>query len=188
MVPANRDRTLSREISVTQIPSGDKHTLPAGTKIQIHQTLGGSYTVQTDHGLFRIDGKDGDALGEKVADHTVEAATLADGAPNPEALWDQLRRVYDPEIPVNIVDLGLIYKVVLTPDPNSKRAFPRQRVEVEITMTSQGCPSHVMIMEQVRNRLAGIPEVSDAQVNLVWEPAWTPDRISQKAREQLGIG
>jgi metal-sulfur cluster biosynthetic enzyme len=99
-----------------------------------------------------------------------------------------LRDCYDPEIPVNIVDLGLIYKVVLTPDPNSKRAFPRQRVAVEITMTSQGCPSHAMIMEQVRNRLAGIPEISDAQVNLVWEPAWTPDRISQKAREQLGIG
>ena len=99
-----------------------------------------------------------------------------------------LRDCYDPEIPVNIVDLGLIYKVMLTPDANSKRAFPRQRVELEITMTSQGCPAHVMIIEQVRNRLAGIPEISDAQVNLVWEPAWTPDRISQKAREQLGIG
>jgi metal-sulfur cluster biosynthetic enzyme len=99
-----------------------------------------------------------------------------------------LRDCYDPEIPVNIVDLGLIYKVTLAPDANSKRAFPRQRVEVEITMTSQGCPAHVMIIEQVRNRLAGIPEISEALVNLVWEPAWTPDRISQKAREQLGIG
>jgi metal-sulfur cluster biosynthetic enzyme len=78
--------------------------------------------------------------------------------------------------------------VMLTPDANSKRAFPRQRVEVEITMTSQGCPAHVMIIEQVRNRLAGIPEISEALVNLVWEPAWTPNRISQKAREQLGIG
>ena len=73
MTPANRERTLSREITATQIPSGDKQTLPAGTKIQIHQTLGGSYTVQTDFGLFRIDGKDGDALGEQVADHSVEA-------------------------------------------------------------------------------------------------------------------
>ena len=102
-----RERTLAREISVTQIPSGDRHTLPAGTKIQIHQTLGGSYTVQTDHGLFRIDGKDGDALGEVAADHKIEAPTLADGAPDPEAVWDQLRKVYDPEIPVNIVELGL---------------------------------------------------------------------------------
>src|SRR5208337_3640812 len=107
----NRERTLSREVSATQIPSGERLELPAGTRIQIHQTLGGSYTVQTDHGLFRIDGKDGDALGEKASDHSVEAKTLADGAPNPEALWDQLRKVYDPEIPVNIVDLGLVYSM-----------------------------------------------------------------------------
>ncbi len=109
-------------------------------------------------------------------------------AVNEEDVLAALRDCYDPEIPVNIVDLGLIYKVTVTPDANSKRAFPRQRVEVEITMTSQGCPAHVMIIEQVRNRLAGIPEISEALVNLVWEPAWTPDRISQKAREQLGIG
>src|SRR5580692_12901322 len=107
MASVNRERTLSREISATQIPSGERQTLAAGTAIQVHQTLGGSYTVQTDFGLFRIDGKDGDAIGEQVADHKVEASTLADGAPNPDALWEQLRRVYDPEIPVNIVDLGL---------------------------------------------------------------------------------
>jgi metal-sulfur cluster biosynthetic enzyme len=105
-----------------------------------------------------------------------------------EDVMQALHDCYDPEIPVNIVDLGLIYKVTVTPDANSKRAFPRQRVEVEMTMTSPGCPSHVAIMEQVRNRLAGIPEISDTQVNLVWQPPWTPDRISQKAREQLGIG
>jgi metal-sulfur cluster biosynthetic enzyme len=107
---------------------------------------------------------------------------------NEEDVMQALRDCYDPEIPVNIVDLGLIYRVTLAPDPNSKRAFPRQRVEVEMTMTSRGCPSHLTIMEQVRNRLAGIPEISDTQVNLVWEPPWTPDRISQQAREQLGIG
>jgi metal-sulfur cluster biosynthetic enzyme len=99
-----------------------------------------------------------------------------------------LRDCYDPEVPVNIVDLGLIYRVTLTPDPNSKRAFPRQKVEVDMTMTSQGCPAHVMITEQVRNRLAGVQEISQTVVNLVWEPAWTPDRISQQAREHLGIG
>ena len=98
-----------------------------------------------------------------------------------------LRDCYDPELPVNIVDLGLIYEVRISPDPNSKRAFPRQRVEIVITMTSQGCPSHATILEQVRNRLAGVPEISSTNVNLVWEPAWTPERISQKAREQLGI-
>jgi metal-sulfur cluster biosynthetic enzyme len=104
-----------------------------------------------------------------------------------EDVLKALRDCYDPELPVNIVDLGLIYTVTLSPDANSKRAFPRQRVQVEMTMTSPGCPSHVTIMEHVRNRLAGVPEISEAVVNLVWEPAWTPDRISQKAREQLGI-
>jgi hypothetical protein len=92
MALVNRERTLSREISVTQIPSGEKQTLAAGTTIQIHQTLGGSYTVQTDFGLFRIDGKDGDALGEKAVDHSVEAATLEGGAPDPEAVWDSCER------------------------------------------------------------------------------------------------
>src|ERR1700722_10582957 len=107
MIPTNRERTLSREITVTQIPSGEKHTLPLGTKIMIHQTLGGSYTVQTDHGLFRIDGKDGDALGEEAADHSVKAATLADGAPDPEAGGEQLRRAYDSQIPAKMRDAAL---------------------------------------------------------------------------------
>ena len=105
-----------------------------------------------------------------------------------EDVWQALRDCYDPELPVNIVDLGLIYGITLSPDPHAKRAFPRQKVNIDITMTSQGCPSHGQIIEQVRNRLAGVPEISGTTVNLVWEPAWTPDRISLKAREQLGIG
>jgi metal-sulfur cluster biosynthetic enzyme len=105
-----------------------------------------------------------------------------------EDVYAALRDCYDPELPVNIVDLGLIYSVAVSPDPRSKKAFPRQRVNVEMTMTSQGCPSHAMIMEQVRNRLLGIADISETNVTLVWEPAWTPDRISMKAREQLGIG
>src|SRR3954471_11581714 len=115
----NSDRTLSRDVTATQIPSGDKHTLNAGTKLFIHQTLGGSFTVQTDFGLFRIDGKDADAIGEKVTDNTVKAATLTDGAPDPVAIWDQLRRVFDPEIPVNIVDLGLVYSMDVEKQPET---------------------------------------------------------------------
>ncbi|HEV8072802.1 MAG TPA: iron-sulfur cluster assembly protein, partial [Opitutaceae bacterium] len=105
----NRERTLSRDVPATQIPSGDKQLLPAGTRLFIHQTLGGSYTVQTDFGLFRLDGKDADAIGEQVADTIVAAAPTTSGAPDPAAVWDQLKKVYDPEIPVNIVDLGLVY-------------------------------------------------------------------------------
>jgi metal-sulfur cluster biosynthetic enzyme len=105
-----------------------------------------------------------------------------------EDVLNALRDCYDPEVPVNIVDLGLVYGVVVTPDPNSRPAFPRYRVQVEMTMTSRGCPSHGQILEHAQNRLAGVPEISKAEVSLVWEPAWTPERISQKAREQLGIG
>src|SRR4051812_22276637 len=97
----NRERILSRDVTATQIPSGDKQLLPGKTRVFIHQTLGGSYTVQTDFGLFRIDGKDGDAIGEAALDTSVNAATLVDGAPDPEAIWSQLRQVFDPEIPVN---------------------------------------------------------------------------------------
>ncbi len=99
-----------------------------------------------------------------------------------------LRDCYDPELPVNIVDLGLVYAIKVTPDEASTAAFPRQRVQVDLTMTTQSCPSHGIILEQVRNRLSGIPEIGEATVNLVWEPPWTPNRISHEARERLGIG
>ena len=104
-----------------------------------------------------------------------------------EDILTALRDVNDPELPVNIVDLGLVYKVDVAPDPDAPGMLPRQKVAVEMSMTTQACPAHVMILEQVRNRLAGIQEISSTQVDLVWEPAWTPDRISPAAQKKLGI-
>jgi metal-sulfur cluster biosynthetic enzyme len=98
-----------------------------------------------------------------------------------------LRDVNDPELPVNIVDLGLIYRVEIAPDPDAPGMLPRQKVDIDITMTTQGCPAHEIILEQVRNRLAGLRELSETRVNLVWQPAWTPDRISPEAQKKLGI-
>ena len=103
-----------------------------------------------------------------------------------------LRDVYDPELPVNIVDLGLIYRVDVSIDRDAPGAGipgvpPRYAVEIDVTMTSQGCPAHELIIEKVRNRLAGVQAISTASVNLVWEPAWGPQRISAEARKQLGI-
>jgi len=98
-----------------------------------------------------------------------------------------LRDVYDPELPVNIVDLGLVYRVAIAPDPDAPGMLPRSRVDIDITMTSQGCPAHEMIIEKVRNRLAGVQEISSTHVNLVWEPAWGPERISDAGKKQLGI-
>jgi probable FeS assembly SUF system protein SufT len=182
MTPTNRERTLSREIVVTQIPSGEKQTLPVGTRIQVHQTLGGSYTVQTDHGLFRIDGKDGDALGEKAADHSVEAATLADGAPNPEAVWDQLRKVFDPEIPVNIVDLGLVYSMEV-----EKREDNAFKVNVAMTLTAPGCGMGPAIAEDAKGKILLVPGVSDADVRITWDPPWNQSMISEEGKMKLGL-
>jgi probable FeS assembly SUF system protein SufT len=178
----NRERTLAREISATQIPSGDRHLLPAGTKILIHQTLGGSYTVQTDTGLFRIDGKDGDALGEQASDHKVDASTLADGAPDPEAVWDQLRKVYDPEIPVNIVDLGLVYSMDV-----EKRPDNAYKVNVAMTLTAPGCGMGPAIAEDAKGKILLVPGVGDADVRITWDPPWNQSMISEEGKMKLGL-
>ena len=180
----NRDRTLSRDVTATQIPSGDKTPLPAGTKVMIHQTLGGSYTVQTDFGLFRIDGKDADTLGEQPTGNTVAASTLADGAPDPEAIWAQLRHVFDPEIPVNIVDLGLVYSMdvekVSEPEPG-------HRVNVAMTLTAPGCGMGPAIAEDAKSKILLVPGVSDADVRITWDPPWNQSMISEEGKMKLGL-
>jgi metal-sulfur cluster biosynthetic enzyme len=102
-------------------------------------------------------------------------------------IFAALRDCYDPEVKLNLVDLGLIYKVETTPDPDSTPAWPRQWVKVTMTLTTQQCPASGLILEQVNNRLAGIPLISKVEVDLVWEPKWTPHRISVAGRRQLGI-
>ena len=180
----NRDRILSRDLIATQIPSGDKTTLHADTKVMIHQTLGGAYTVQTDFGLFRIEGKDGDALGEKVSDQTVAASTLADGAPDPESIWAQLRQVYDPEIPVNIVDLGLVYTMDVEKITEPQ---PGHRVNVAMTLTAPGCGMGPAIAEDAKGKILLVPGVTDADVRITWEPAWNQSMISEEGKMKLGL-
>jgi metal-sulfur cluster biosynthetic enzyme len=190
--------------------------LTAGTRIHLHQTLGGSYTVQTDSGLYRIDARDGDALGETVRDDTVHAATLEDGSPNPEAVWDQLKKVYDPEIPVNIVDLGLVYtmdieKLPAAPlaspagatataadaanaagptdaaDDAADAAVPAYKVNVTITLTAPGCGMGPAIAEDARSKILLVPGVRDADVRITWEPPWNQSMISEEGKMQLGL-
>jgi len=184
----NRERTLSREVTGTQIPSGDKQTLPADTRVFIHQTLGGSFTVQTDFGLFRIDGKDGDALGEAVNDTKVEASTLSDGAPDPEAIWAQLRQVFDPEIPVNIVDLGLVYAMDVTKEnPTPPETAPLYRVNVAMTLTAPGCGMGPAIAEDAKSKILLVPGVGDADVRITWDPPWNQAMISEEGKMKLGL-
>jgi len=179
-----RDRTLSRDVVATQIPSGDRAALSAGTAVLIHQTLGGSYTVQTDTGLFRIDGKDGDALGEQVIDNSVKSATLADGAPDPEAIWAQLRKVFDPEIPVNIVDLGLVYSMDVEALPENPPAY---KVNVAMTLTAPGCGMGPAIAEDAKGKILLVPGVSTADVRITWEPPWNQQMISEEGKMKLGL-
>ena len=180
-----RERILSRDVAATQIPSGDKQNLSAGTRIMIHQTLGGSFTVQTDFGLYRIDGRDGDALGEQVADHAVKAETLTDGAPDPAAVWDQLRKVFDPEIPVNIVDLGLVYSMDIAKQPDTTP--PAYQVNVAMTLTAPGCGMGPAIAEDAKTKILLVPGVSLADVRITWDPPWNQSMISGEGKMKLGL-
>lgn len=183
MSTPSKDRILSRDVVATQIPSGDKHTLSAGDSVFIHQVLGGSYTVQTSTGLYRIDGKDADSLGEQVAEHKVEAATLAGGAPDPDAVWEQLRRVYDPEIPVNIVDLGLVYSM----DVEKLEDDEGYKVNVAMTLTAPGCGMGPAIAADAKDKILLVPGVSTADVRITWEPAWNQSMISEEGKMKLGL-
>lgn len=182
----SRERNLTREVTATQIPSGDKLPLPAGTHVMIHQTLGGSYTVQTDFGLYRIDGADADALGEQQdAGPAASAEKLADGSPDPEAVWDQLRRVYDPEIPVNIVDLGLVYSMDIVAAPETDGGG--FRVNVAMTLTAPGCGMGPAIAEDAKSKVLLVPGVSSADVRITWDPPWNQSMISEEGKMKLGL-
>lgn len=178
----NRERTLSRDVVAHQIPSGDKQTLNAGETVLIHQVLGGSYTVQTGFGLFRINGADADALGEQVKSADVASATTADGAPDPEAIWAQLRQVYDPEIPVNIVDLGLVYSLDV-----SKQDDGGHKVDVAMTLTAPGCGMGPVIAEDAKSKILLVPGVSTADVRITWDPPWNQSMISEEGKMKLGL-
>ena len=180
----DRDRTLSREVIATQIPSGDKTPLPINTKVMIHQTLGGSFTVQTDFGLFRIDGKDADAIGETAgAADDSKMTALADGSPDPDAIWAQLRRVFDPEIPVNIVDLGLVYSM----DVGKLDENQGYKVDVAMTLTAPGCGMGPAIAEDAKGKILLVPGVSTADVRITWDPPWNQSMISEEGKMKLGL-
>jgi len=179
----SKERILSRDVTATQIPSGEQIPLAAGTKVHITQTLGGSYTVIIDFGLARIDGRDADALGETVAEKAATTATTAGGAPDPEAIWDQLKKVFDPEIPVNIVDLGLVYSMEVEPLADAGG----HRVNVSMTLTAPGCGMGPAIAEDARSKILLVPGVSSADVRLVWDPAWNQSMISEEGKMRLGL-
>ena len=170
--------TLKRDVEAVQIPSGNMVTLPTGTLVIVTQQLGDSFTVYVVHqaGLFRVRGEDGDALGMAKA-----AAAPMQKEFSEEAVWDQLRECYDPEIPVNIVDLGLVYSVNVADEDAGKR------VHVQMTLTAPGCGMGPTLAREAEQRILSLPNVTAATVELVWEPSWNPEMISPAGKEKLGI-
>jgi probable FeS assembly SUF system protein SufT len=171
---------LKRDVSAIQIPAGVSVTLSAGGQVQITQSLGGTFTVAMvgQTGLYRIQGKDADALGlEKPAESSDGTA----GEVSEEQIWEKLKTCYDPEIPVNIVDLGLVYSLEILPAAQGKR------VEVKMTLTAQGCGMGPSIAADAREKILTLSAVSEADVQVVWQPPWNPSMISADGKKRLGM-
>jgi probable FeS assembly SUF system protein SufT len=179
---ASEPITLSRACEVIEIPSGTRGTLPAGAVVRIMQSLAGSYTVATDRGyMYRVEAKDTEALGlSNVA--TAQAPTVHEGNFSDEMVWDQLKTVYDPEIPVNIVDLGLLYSCVITPLEQDVN-----RVHIKMSMTAPGCGMGNVLKADVESKLSQLPGVKEVHVEVVFDPPWHPGRMSDAAKLQLGF-
>lgn len=177
-MPISEPISLSRDCDVIQVPSGTPAHLPKGTRVRVMQSLGGSYTIADEHGgMHRLDARDADAVGL-----TSSAANDAPSGPLQEKMiWDQLKTIFDPEIPVNIVDLGLVYSAAVEPAENGKK------IKIEMSMTAPGCGMANVLKADVESKLARLPEVKEVLVDVVFDPPWNPGRMSEAAKLQLGF-
>jgi probable FeS assembly SUF system protein SufT len=176
--------TFSRDCEVVQIPDGVTVKIEAGTSAVITQALGDTYTIQvpTFGGLYRVAGKDADAIGKALAPRDGETSVGADKPVSEELIYAQLRNVYDPEIPVNIVELGLVYDLKIQPLEEGG-----SRIEVQMTLTAPGCGMGDIIAQDARSRILSVPGVKEADVQVVFDPPWNQQMMSEAARLTLGI-
>jgi probable FeS assembly SUF system protein SufT len=179
--PQSETVVFSRECDAVLIPAGEPVTLPEGTSGFITQALGGSFTVYIEGNLFRIAGIDADAIGKEPlrppeipADATEEQLETV--------IWQQMKTCFDPEIPINIVDLGLIYRCELTRDDSNKLI-----VKIDMTLTAPGCGMGDILMEDVREKVEIVPTVERADVELVFDPPWNQSMMSEEARLEAGL-
>lgn len=180
--------SINRDCEATLIPSGEEVLLQEGSTYSVKQALGDSVTLANEIGMFRITKDNLDALGEdgerirKQLEESVDSeggeATFSE-----DQLWNALKNCYDPEIPVNIVDLGLIYDLKF--EESSDGLYD---VQAKMTLTAQGCGMGPVIADDARQNLENLPTVSSANVDIVWDPPWTPHMMSPEAREKLGLG
>ncbi len=176
---------LKREVSGVQIPSGSTISLPAGSRVYITQMLGNSYTVATDAGLMRISKDDADALGmDEEGDATAVASSggLGADASLEDRVWETLSCIYDPEIPVDIVNLGLIYDIIITQLENGLH-----HVAVKMTLTAPGCGMGPHLMDEAKSRVEALDDVEEADVEMIWDPPWNQDMVSEEGRMKLGL-
>jgi probable FeS assembly SUF system protein SufT len=177
--------TLTRDCPAVMVPSGDPVSLSAGSSVWLTQALGGTYTVMTERGYtVRIDGRDADALGLTPSDDVPrpQSSAEAGSASLEDRVWHELRSCFDPEIPVNIVDLGLIYDCRISKLPEAGH-----RVAVRFTLTAQGCGMGQFLKEDIKKKLRAVPGIREVDVELVWDPPWNQSMISGSAKQQLGI-
>ena len=179
--PQNEPVSFERECDAVLIPVGEKVSLPAGTSGFITQALGGSFTVYIEGNLFRIAGIDADAVGKEPIrpPEVPENATEKDIE---SVVWDQLRTCFDPEIPINIVELGLVYECVVRRNESGERI-----IDVTMTLTAPGCGMGPILMEDVKEKLEIIPTVTTANVELVFDPPWSQSMMSEAARLEAGL-
>ena len=177
-------KNLTRDVEASVVPIGTKVTLQQGETAHITQSLGGTYTVVVNGNMFRIESKDADALGLEVP--VAPATAPVSGPMTQEELekkvWEQLKTCYDPEIPVNIVDLGLIYDCHLTPI-----GAENFKAEVKMTLTAPGCGMGPVLAQDVQNKLVSLEPIDEANVELVWDPPWNQSMMTEAAKLQLGL-
>ena len=176
----HKNVTISRDVEATMIPAGTPIAIPAGTEVTITQALGGTYTVMGPGIMARIEGRNADALG--LATSAEKPKTEATGPVNVDEVWEALKSCYDPEIPVNIVDLGLVYDVQVVPEGEGGN-----RVDVKMTLTAPGCGMGGVIAGDAESKIRELPGVTDARVEVVWDPIWNQSMMSDAARLQLGL-
>jgi len=172
---------FERDCAAVLVPQGDVVTLPAGSVGYITQALGGSFTVFVEGNLFRIAGADADAIG-KEAPEPLELPSDASDEAVEQLVWKQLRTCFDPEIPINVVDLGLVYDAVV-----SHREDGERLVEIRMTLTAPGCGMGDILVDDVRTKLELIPTVAEADVELVFDPPWNRSMMSDAARLETGM-
>ncbi len=174
-------KILTRECEAIRIPSGETFTLAQGTMVNVTQALGGSFTIATDQGLARITDANADALGIAVEAKAADTTTTTEKVEE-QAVWQQLRTCYDPEIPVNIVDLGLVYDCTVEQPENTPA-----KVNVKMTLTAPGCGMGPTIAAEARAKIESVPGVGEAAVELVWDPPWNQAMISEAGKMKLGL-